>query len=142
MGPNPTNQEPVDNNIGSSDESGVEAKSMTSSGEVEVSIVDVADEGKVSVEVSDFVVAEYDAECYIGQILEVDDNDNSLFINFMTNSGKAVQRFKWPTQIDRIWVVSERFCSRLMLQNHLAKVAGYLWCLMKFSDLWKPKMSS
>jgi hypothetical protein len=87
-----------------SKQASVDDKAKGSSGDSESNAKDSDGEGKDNVEVSDFVVAEYDGNCYIGQVLEVDKNDDSMYINFMTKSGKAIQRFKWPTKMDRIWV--------------------------------------
>jgi len=59
---------------------------------------------EVHVEGNDFVVAEYDDNCYISQVMEIDKTDNSKHVNFMVESGKSLKRFKWPQKVDQIWI--------------------------------------
>ncbi|WAR08577.1 hypothetical protein MAR_018535 [Mya arenaria] len=57
------------------------------------------DGDKVIISVSDFAVAEYEGTCYIGQVLEIDNEDDS--------------RFKWPTKSDKIWVDRDQIYKRI-----------------------------
>jgi len=61
-------------------------------------------EMEAKVDVSDFVVGRYDGTCYVGQVIEIDLEDHSVFINFMAPSGKSVKRFRWPSKPDQIWI--------------------------------------
>ncbi|KAK6171688.1 hypothetical protein SNE40_018129 [Patella caerulea] len=53
---------------------------------------------------NDFVVAVYDTKCYIGKIIEKDLADDTVHVDFMIQSGKALQQFRWPNKQDRVWV--------------------------------------
>ncbi|WAQ99021.1 hypothetical protein MAR_023394 [Mya arenaria] len=50
-----------------------------------------------------FVVARYDDMKYIGQVIEVCFHDNTVYINFMADSGKRKGCFKWPITEDKVW---------------------------------------
>lgn len=63
-----------------SNQASVDDKAKGSSGEGESKAIDSDGESKDNVEVSNFVVAENDGNCYIGQVLEVDKNDDSMYI--------------------------------------------------------------
>lgn len=52
-----------------------------------------------------FVLAVYDKEVYVGKVLEVDYEDNTVNITCMEKSGKLGKTFKWPSpKSDEIWV--------------------------------------
>lgn len=67
----------------------------------------------VQVEEADFIVAEYDGICYIGQVLEIDRTDKSQHVNFMAESGKSLKRFKWPQKADKIWIEEEKILRKI-----------------------------
>lgn len=69
--------------------------------------------GKEQIKENDFVVAVYDGKRYIGQVIEVDSDDDSVHINFMTKSGKTAGRFKWPANVDKIWVNREQILRKI-----------------------------
>ena len=53
---------------------------------------------------SEFVVIVYNAKCYIGQVTEGDDEDNEVEVSCMEECGKVHGRYKWPRNIDKIWL--------------------------------------
>lgn len=61
-----------------------------------------------------FVVAEYEGECYLGNVIDVDEHDQDAHISFMEKSrGKcAVPTFKWPSPADKVWINFDKiFCT-------------------------------
>ena len=53
------------------------------------------------------MVALYDNEWYPGNILEVDEDDQSCLISFLrrtTGMGRVNPQFQWPSPLDKVWV--------------------------------------
>ena len=56
---------------------------------------------------NDWVVALYDNKWYPGNILEVDEDDQSCLISFLrrtTGMGRVNPQFQWPSPLDKVWV--------------------------------------
>ena len=43
-------------------------------------------------------------QLYIGQVENVDNDDNEVEVNFLEKSGKYGKAYKWPTRPDKIWI--------------------------------------
>jgi hypothetical protein len=46
----------------------------------------------------------YEHNWYIGQVENVDKDDNEVEVNFLEKSGKYGKEYKWPTRPDKIWI--------------------------------------
>lgn len=59
--------------------------------------------------VNRFVVARYsfDQKCYIGKVIEIEHDDNTVHISFMSKCGKLKGLLKWPLAEDTVWVKTE-----------------------------------
>lgn len=53
---------------------------------------------------NDYVVVVYDKKCYIGQVNDIDEEDNEVEVNCMEKCQKIEGRYKWPTRQDKIWL--------------------------------------
>lgn len=53
---------------------------------------------------NDFVVVVYNGDRYIGQITDLDEEDNEVEVNCMEECGKVQGRYKWPRNADKIWL--------------------------------------
>ena len=62
-----------------------------------------------SVDVNDWVAADYDDNWYIGQVQQIDEEHGEIEVSFMTKGkGKAATNsFKWPAQKDVLWVTKQ-----------------------------------
>ena len=65
------------------------------------------------ISVSDWVAAEYDRQGYIGEVIDIDDND--YLINFLKKSGKLEGRYKRPRTKDEIWCDKDKIFWKLSL---------------------------
>lgn len=61
-------------------------------------------DSQLAVSVNDWVAADYEGNWYIGQVLQIDEDDGELEVSFMTR-GKG-NSFKWPAQKDVLWLES------------------------------------
>ncbi|KAJ8314146.1 hypothetical protein KUTeg_008707 [Tegillarca granosa] len=62
-------------------------------------------EHKAKYAINSYVAAIYNAEWYIGKILEYDSKDNEYNISFMReNVSKVRYRYKWPRKDDILWI--------------------------------------
>jgi hypothetical protein len=51
-----------------------------------------------------YVLAAYDRSFYIGTVLEDDVSDHTLHMDLMVESGKVVDKFRWPKNQDTLWI--------------------------------------
>ena len=58
----------------------------------------------LSCDVDDWVAATYETKWYVGKVEDKDDEDSTVFVNFMTTCGKYPGLFKWPAQKDQLWI--------------------------------------
>jgi hypothetical protein len=59
----------------------------------------------------DYVLAAYERIGYIGHVLEDDVSDKTLHIDFIVESEKVVNRFRWPNKQDTSWINSNIYSS-------------------------------
>lgn len=52
----------------------------------------------------DWVAAVYEGQWYIGQVLEVNEDDKDAKVSFLKATMSKPPSFKWPTVPDEIWV--------------------------------------
>lgn len=52
----------------------------------------------------DYVVVLYDQQCYIGQVTDIDEDENEVEVNCMEKCNKIEGRYKWPSKEDKIWL--------------------------------------
>ena len=58
----------------------------------------------VKITTGDWVSAVYEAQWYIGKVIEVDNEECDALISFMEKTSTRPVSFKWPTTADEIWV--------------------------------------
>ncbi|CAC5382373.1 unnamed protein product [Mytilus coruscus] len=51
-----------------------------------------------------WVAAMYERKWYIGQVVDIDENDKEVQVKFMTETGRYGESFKWPKEDDIIWI--------------------------------------
>ena len=61
--------------------------------------------GTIEARPGNFVAAVYENKWYIGQVMEVENDE--VYINFMQKCGK-ISALKWPPKKDEIWVNLEQ----------------------------------
>ncbi|CAC5386786.1 unnamed protein product [Mytilus coruscus] len=49
-----------------------------------------------------WVAAMYERKWYIGQVVDIDENDKEVQVKFMTETGRYGESFKWPKEDDII----------------------------------------
>ena len=54
--------------------------------------------------VGHFVVAEYEGQWYIGNIVKVDEEPLEYQVSFLRQTTKTDNHFKWPSPLDKLWV--------------------------------------
>lgn len=54
-----------------------------------------------------WVAAMYQRKWYIGQVIDLDQNDEEVNVKFMTQAGRYGESFKWPKEDDIIWIKLE-----------------------------------
>ena len=59
-------------------------------------------DSQLAVRVNDWVAADYEGNWYVGQVVQIDEDDGELEVSFMTR-GKG-NSFKWPAQKDVLWL--------------------------------------
>ena len=65
------------------------------------------------IRVGDWIAAEYDRQGYIGEVIDIDDND--YLINFLEKSGKLERRYKRPRTKYEIWCHKDKIFWKLSL---------------------------
>jgi len=63
---------------------------------------------KVNVEENDWIAAVYSGKWYVGQVMEIDNEDCKYFVDFLETTGKIPNRFRRPNQHDSIWIEPEK----------------------------------
>lgn len=58
----------------------------------------------------------YEGESYIGKVINIDNEDNEVFITFMEQASKQLNTYKWPRKADEILV--ERHSILYILQEN------------------------
>jgi hypothetical protein len=61
-----------------------------------------------NVAVNDWVAAIYNNDWFMGKVTEIDETDREVLVDFLENSGKLENTFKWPVRKDEIWVSEEQ----------------------------------
>ena len=64
-----------------------------------------APEHIMAMKVSDWVAASYDEQCYIGNVVQTDGDDDQVEVSFMVKAKK----YKWPPK-DLIWISNPQSC--------------------------------
>lgn len=59
----------------------------------------------------DFVIVVYDKRCYIGQVRDIDEDDDDVEVNCMEECNKVEGRYKWPRKEDKIWSINVINCN-------------------------------
>ncbi|MEW8542103.1 MAG: hypothetical protein AB2693_01095 [Candidatus Thiodiazotropha sp.] len=65
----------------------------------------ITKEDHVTPEIGRFAVVLYENMCYIGNIIDIDDDDDEVHVMFMEISGNLEGRFRWPRNEDKLWIV-------------------------------------
>jgi hypothetical protein len=63
---------------------------------------------KVNVEENDWIAVVYTGKWYVGQVMEIDNEDGEYFVDFLETTGKFPNRFRIPNQHDSIWIEPEK----------------------------------
>lgn len=60
---------------------------------------------EMKLEIGNFVAATYEDSWYIGKIIEIDQSDGEIHINFMkrVNSKGSDLKYRWPASADKLW---------------------------------------
>lgn len=82
-----------------------------------------------SLTVDSWVAAIYNDNWYIGQILELDETDGEIHVNFLESSGKYGNNFKWPKNMDDLWITKKDIIHVLKNQPQKSGKSGRLFKL-------------
>ncbi|KAL3877795.1 hypothetical protein ACJMK2_035445 [Sinanodonta woodiana] len=61
----------------------------------------------IPVQEGNWIAGLYNSMWYIGRVVEQDNEDGELLVNFMEKSGKLANTFKWPRQKDEILITPQ-----------------------------------
>ena len=75
-----------------------------------------------------FHKAIYNDYWYIGQVLEIDNTDGEIHVNFLEASGKYRYNFKWPQKMDDLWITQKDI---LYIMKHQPQKSGKTGRLFK-----------
>jgi hypothetical protein len=68
----------------------------------------------IPVQEGDWIAGLYNSRWYIGRVVEQDNEDGELLVDFMEKSGKLANTFKWPRQKDEILITPQKVIYRLI----------------------------
>lgn len=88
------------------------------------------DSREVQCKKGDFVIAVYEDKCYVGKVLEIDETDQTVNVDFMTQCGKIKNRYKWPSTKDTLWVKVTEIL-RLIDAPVATGKAGRMFCVQE-----------
>ena len=54
----------------------------------------------------DFVIVVYEKKCYVGQVTDIDTDDDEVEVKCMEECSKVEGRYRWPRKEDKIWLNS------------------------------------
>jgi hypothetical protein len=77
---------------------------------------------KVNAEENDWITVVYSGKWYVGQVMEIDNEDGEYFVDFLETTGKIPNRFRRPNQHDSIWIEPEKVL--YVLSEPPAKIGG------------------
>ncbi|VDH94171.1 Hypothetical predicted protein [Mytilus galloprovincialis] len=68
-----------------------------------------------------WVAAMYERKWYIGQVVDIDENDKEVQVKFMTETGRYGESFKWPKEDDIIWIKLDNILCIILSPNPSGK---------------------
>ena len=60
----------------------------------------VCERNDYDISAGDFVVVQYHENRYCGQVIDINNNDNTIPVNLMKECENVQHNFKWPTSVD------------------------------------------
>jgi len=81
----------------------------------------VCERNDYDISAGDFVVVQYPENCYCGQVIDINNNDNTVLVNLMKECENVQHKFKWPTSDDIDWVDFDEIVKKSMFLSPQVK---------------------
>jgi len=81
----------------------------------------VCERNDYDISAGDFVVVQYPENRYCGQVIDINNNDNTVLVNLMKECENVQHKFKWPTSDDIDWVDFDEIVKKSMFLSPQVK---------------------